>query len=183
MAIAESTYLYALAALSVSFVGFSTLVIVFRQSAGGRLSRYDSYFVLSFMEAGFIVTAGALLPPLCALFGLAEGVLLRIASAVTAVPIFWFVATVPRRRRIATGAPIPTFVRLLLFLQLLAAVALTFGALGRPLGPGVAPYAAALTIMLVTSGIAFLMALNVVLPELTGDAQRAAPSAGERTTV
>ena len=69
MAIAETTYLYALAGLSVSFVGFSTLVIVFRQSAGGRLSSYDSYFVLSFMQAGFIVTAGALLPPLFALYG------------------------------------------------------------------------------------------------------------------
>jgi hypothetical protein len=167
MATAEATYLYALAGLSVSFVGFSTLVILFRQSAGGRLSRYDSYFVLSFMQAGFIVTAGALLPPLIGLYGLPEDTALRVSSAITALAIAGFVASVPRRRRAATGGPAPAFVRLFLLLQGGAAVALGLGALGRPLGPGVAPYATALTIILVTSGLAFLLALQVVLPELT----------------
>jgi hypothetical protein len=168
MANAEATYLYALAALSVSFVGFSTLVIVFRQSAGGRLSAYDSYFVLSFMQAGFIVTAGALLPPLLALYGLSKDEVLRVASAITAIPIGWFVATLPRRRRTATGAAMPGFIRLFLVLQLLAAVTLVLGAVGRPLGPGLAPYASALTLILVTSGIAFLLALNnVMLPGLS----------------
>jgi hypothetical protein len=108
MAVAETTYLYALAGLSVSFVGFSTLVIVFRQSVGGRLSSYG--------------------------------------------------------RRAATGA---ATAGLFLLLQLCAALALALGALGRPLGPGVAPYASALTLILVTSGLAFLFALHrVMLPQL-----------------
>jgi hypothetical protein len=51
---------------------------------------------------------------------------------------------------------------LFLLLQLGAAVALALGALGRPLGPGVAPYASALTLILVTSGLAFLLALHRV---------------------
>lgn len=179
MTIAEATYLYALAGLSVSFVGFSTLVIVFRQSAGDRLSSYDSYFVLSFMQAGFIVTAGALLPPLFALYGVPEEYLLRMASAIAAIAIGWFVASVPRRRRAATGAAAPTFVRLLLLLQLLAAVALLLGALGRPLARGVAPYASALTLILITSGIAFLLALDVVLPGLTRQPKRPPPVTGD----
>jgi hypothetical protein len=166
MATAETTYLYALAALSVSFVGFSTLLIVFRQSAGDRLTSYDSYFVLSFMQAGFIVSAGALLPPLLTLFGLPQDAVLRTASAITAVAVFLFVATVPRRRRAATGGPAPAFVRILLLVQLLAGVTLLIRVLGQSLGPGVAPYASALTIMLVSSGIAFLLALNVMLPGL-----------------
>jgi hypothetical protein len=62
-----STYLYSLATTSVTFVGFSALLIVFRQSIGGGLTRYDTYFTLSFIQTGFIVTAGALLPPLLAL--------------------------------------------------------------------------------------------------------------------
>src|SRR5260370_1963055 len=95
MATAAATYLYALAGLSVSFVGFSTLLIVFRQSAGGRLTHYDSYFVLSFMQAGFIVSAGALAPPLLLLFGLSEAAALRRPRALTAVPLFWVVATLP----------------------------------------------------------------------------------------
>jgi hypothetical protein len=111
MAVAETTYLYALAGLSVSFVGFSTLVIVFRQSVGGRLSSYG--------------------------------------------------------RRAATGAATAGFIRLFLLPQLCAALALALGALGRPLGPGVAPYASALTLILVTSGLAFLFALRrVMLPQL-----------------
>ena len=86
MATAAATYLYALAGLSVSFVGFSTLLIVFRQSAGGRLTDYDSYFVLTFMQAGFIVSAGALMPLLLVLLALPEAAALRVASAITANP-------------------------------------------------------------------------------------------------
>lgn len=167
MAIAATTYLFALAALSVSFVGFSTLLIVFRQSAGGRLTAYDSYFVLSFMQAGFIVSAAALLPPLLALYGVSQDAVLRVASAITAILIVVFVASVPGRRRAATGKPMPSFVGALLVVQLLAAVSLLLGALGRPLGPSVAAYAAALTVMLVTTGIAFLLSLTVILPGLT----------------
>jgi len=92
---------------------------------------------------------------------------LRVASAITAIPVAWFVASVPRWRRAATGAATPGFIRLFLLLQLCAAVTLALGALGRPLGPGVAPYASALTLILVTSGIAFLLALQrVTLPGL-----------------
>ena len=167
MATAAATYLYALAGLSVSFVGFSTLLIVFRQSAGGRLTHYDSYFVLSFMQAGFIVSAGALAPLLLVLFGLSEAAALRGASAITAIPIFWFVATVPRRRRAATGGPTPAFIRTLLALQGLAGGSLLLAALGTPPVPRVGLYAAALTTMLVTSGVAFLLALHVMLPGLT----------------
>jgi hypothetical protein len=62
----------------------------------------------------------------------------------------------------------PGFIRLSLVLQFFAAVALVLGAAGRPLGPGLAPYASALTLILVTSGIAFLLALNnVMLPGLS----------------
>ncbi len=167
MATAAATYLYALAGLSVSFVGFSTLLIVFRQSAGGRLTHYDSYFVLTFMQAGFVVSAGALVPLLLALLGLSEGAALRAASALTAIPICVFVATVPGRRRVATGGPTPTFVRILLALQGLAGVSLLLAALGTPPVTEVGLYAAALTTMLVTSGIAFLLALHVMLPGLS----------------
>jgi hypothetical protein len=121
MAPGEATYLYTLASLSVSFVGFSALLIVFRQSAGGRLTSYDTYFVLTFMQAGFIVAAGALLPPLLVLYLLPPAAALRAASAVTGLVICLFVATVPGRRRAATGTPTPTFVRLLLAVQLGAA--------------------------------------------------------------
>lgn len=163
-----STYLYALATVSITFVGFSALLIVFRQSMGGAVSRYDSYFTLSFIQAGFIVTAGALVPPLLALYGWSPEVVWRTSSVVTAVPIFWFVATVPGRRRAATGRPVPVFVWTLLSVQALAGAVLVLVGTGILTGRDAAVYASAVTTMMVTSGIAYLLALGVILPDLTG---------------
>jgi hypothetical protein len=162
-----STYLFALATVSITFVGFSALLIVFRQSIGGGLTRYDTYFALSFIQAGFIVTAGALLPPLLALYGWRPSMVWRVADAAIALPILAFVASVPGRRRAATGGAVPLFVWTLLAVQALAAVALLVSAVGGVEGREGAVYASAMTAMLFSSGIAYLLALSVILPQLT----------------
>ena len=63
MEVPGTNYPYALATVSVTFVGFSALLLVFRQTIGGRMTGYDTYFTLSF-QAGFIGAAGGLLPEL-----------------------------------------------------------------------------------------------------------------------
>ena len=50
MELAGANYLYALATISVTFVGFSALLLVFRETIGGKMTSYDSYFTLSFMQ-------------------------------------------------------------------------------------------------------------------------------------
>ncbi len=70
MELPGSTYLYALATISITFVGFSALLLIFRQAMGHTMTRYESYFMLTFIQSGFIVTAGSLLPLLLALYGL-----------------------------------------------------------------------------------------------------------------
>ena len=117
MELPGSGYLYALATISVLFVGFSSLVLVFRQTIGRATTHYDSYFVLAFMQVGFIVSGGCLLPPLLTLFGLAESTVWPAASGVASLPILLFVATVPCHRRGAVGGAASLFVRLLLLLQ------------------------------------------------------------------
>ena len=52
--LAGELFLYALATISITFVGFSALLIVFRQTMGGKLTPYDTYFTLSFIQIGFI---------------------------------------------------------------------------------------------------------------------------------
>src|SRR5215471_15941048 len=52
MELPGANFLYALATISVTFVGFSALLLVFRETIGGRMTGYDSYFALSFMQAG-----------------------------------------------------------------------------------------------------------------------------------
>ena len=166
MDLAGSGYLYALATVSITFVGFSALLIVLRQTMGGDLTRYDTYFALSFIKIGFIVTAGSLLPPLLALCGWSESTTWRVSCAAVAIPILWFVACVPGQRRAATGRAVPGFVWILLAVQALAAVALVLCAAGAPVR-GAAVYALSLTAILFASGIAYLVALSVILPNVT----------------
>jgi hypothetical protein len=133
---------------------------------GGEITRHDTYFTLSFIQIGFIVTVGALVPPLLALYGWSHDVVWRVASAVTALPVFWFVASVPGRRRAATGQSVPAFVWTLLGVQAAAALALVLRAAGALHRPGGAVYASAVTVILIASGIAYLLALSVILPDL-----------------
>jgi len=76
-----------------------------------------------------------------------------------AVPIFLFVIKTPARRRAATKEPVPFYVGLLLLLQFLAGAYLLLNAVGWPAPPNLAPFALALTVMLFTTGVAYLVAL------------------------
>jgi hypothetical protein len=51
-------------ALSITFVGFSALVIILRQTLGGEMSKLDILITRIFIQLGFLVAAGALLPAL-----------------------------------------------------------------------------------------------------------------------
>ncbi len=153
--------------ISLTFVGFSALLLVFRQAMGRAMTRYESYFMLTFILSGFIVTAGALLPLLLALYGLLQPTVWRVSSLIMAIPIVVFIVTLPGRRRAASNQKIPMYIWTLLLLQLLAVLYLLMNAIGKPVGPGVAPYAAAMSGMLFTSAIGYLVALAAWLREPT----------------
>jgi hypothetical protein len=162
----DSFFLYTLATVSITFVGFSALLIVIRQSIGGQPTRYDTYFTLSFIQVGFIITASAFVPPLLSLYGWPHDTIWRVSSGAVAILILWFVASVPGRRRAATGKPTPTFIRALLAVQATAALALLLCAGGMFGDRKAAVYATAMTAMLFSSGVAYLLALGVMLPEI-----------------
>ena len=161
-----STYLYALAAVSITFIGFSALLVIFRQARGDALTRYEGYFVLSFIQPGLIVTGGSLLPSVLSLYGIAAQTVWRASSIVVAIPILIFVATLPGRRRAATsGAPIPRYVQVLALLQFAIAVYLIAVAAGVATATGIGPYAASLTALLFTTVAAYVIALGVALAQ------------------
>src|SRR5215813_9611559 len=83
----------------------------------------------------------------------------RASSLTMAIPIFLFVAKIPGRRRAATKASIPFYVGFLLLFQFLAGAYLVLNAVGWPAPPQLAPFALALTVMLFTTAIAYLIAL------------------------
>jgi|SRR5215831_1338849 len=165
MEIPGSTYLYALATVSITFVGFSALLMMFRQTMGSGITKYDSFFTLSFVQTGFIVTAGSMLPQLLALFEWSHNTVWRVSSTIMAIMVLSFVVTFPVRRRAATGARAPLYVDVLLAIQALIAMSLISDAIGKPFEPGAALYASAMASFLLTSGIAYLMALSVTLRE------------------
>ncbi len=99
MELPAAPYFYAVATVSVTFTGFSTLFTIFRQMLGGRLSRYEVLLTRNFLQFGFIVIIGSLLPSLLALFVASANSIWRIASMITIVPLVLYVVTYPSRRR------------------------------------------------------------------------------------
>jgi hypothetical protein len=157
------SYLYMLAAVSVTFVGFSSLVIVLRQVMGGEMSKLDILITRTFIQVGFLVAAGAMLPAVLSLFGVRELSVWRVSSAVTAVPVVLFAATYPLRRKAASGTRTPVVIWIDVLIILGFGLLLLCNAVGVrvPTGPG--PYTAALTGVLFVSGWAYLQALNTLV--------------------
>ena len=122
-----------LATLSITFVGFSALLIFFRQTVGGPMSKYDNYFVLTFIQTGFIVAIGSIIPQAAQAYPVSPETAWRISSILIAIPLFLFVATLPRRRRIVTGMPMPFGIRIPWAFQWLAALLFVANAVGKPL--------------------------------------------------
>ena len=161
-----SVYLYALATVSITFVGFAALIIVIRSAVGRGLSKYDTYFLLSFIQVGFISTAGSLVPSLLNMYGWNAHVVWRASSVATLLPMVCFIAHLPQRRRVATGRPLPRFLIVLLAIQSLVVLTLIAQAAGFFDGRDPAVYASSIAVILITSGVAYLIALNVILPEI-----------------
>jgi hypothetical protein len=162
-----SSYLATLAMVSTTFVGFAALLVGLRQAKGSRLTSYDAYFTESYIELGFLVTVASLIPPLVALFGWPASLVWRVSSAITSIPILLFVLRVPARRRAATGMSVPCPIKVVLVIQGLAGVTLLLVAAVQPQARG-AIYATAVTVVLVTAGVAYLIALRVIRPGIEG---------------
>jgi hypothetical protein len=163
MDISAFAYLYALATLSVTFVGFSALVIILRQTIGGEMSRFDVLTTRIFIQLGFIVAAGAMLPAMLSLFPWPHITIWRVSSIAAAIPSLLFAVTYPKRRRAASGVPTPVVIWIDVLILLAAAVILACNAIGMGLEPGPGPFAAGLTTILFLSGWAYLQALNTLL--------------------
>ncbi|SRR6266496_1430702 len=164
---ASNEYLYTLAVVAVTFVGFSTIFATFRQALGGTVSKYDLLLTRSILHLGLMVVLGALLPSLLALLGLRPNLITREASAVTGILVLVFNATYPARRRAATGAAMPKKVWIVATLIYISAAVLLANAVGAPIRSSVASHALGLTLLLLATVLAFLVGLDL-LPRQPG---------------
>jgi hypothetical protein len=87
MEIKGATLLYTLAGLMITFAGFSALLLFIRPAAGARLSLLDRYLAKTVMTHIFVLTAGALLPALFALYDIRETWIWRGSGVLFALPI------------------------------------------------------------------------------------------------
>jgi hypothetical protein len=153
-----SGYLYAMAAVGMSFAGLSVLTMILGQMLGGQMNKFDGFVARSWVQLGFMITFGSILPPLLGLFEASTPVVWRISSGLMAIILGWWALTFPRRRHAAKPTPLPTQVKIFCVAMDLVALALAANAFAVPVArlPGV--YAAAVTAILIGAGMLFLFA-------------------------
>src|SRR5580698_3468547 len=103
MEIKGATLLYTLAGLMITFAGFSALLLALRPAAGARLSLLDRYLAKTVMTYIFVLTAGALLPALLALYDIQEKWIWRGSGVLFALPMLFLQVSYPLRRRKVVG--------------------------------------------------------------------------------
>jgi hypothetical protein len=163
----EYDYLLRLATLSLSFVGFSAVVVTLRGALGGELSERHLRLVRLYIEGGFLVTALALLPTLLNVLRIPDTVTWSFASA-TAAAIFTFVMAVQFRRRRAIEGRFPAWVLVVYALSVIAVAALWLNVVGLPSPANGGPYAVVLTWALGIFGFIFVRTIELFLHRTPG---------------
>ena len=163
MTSAESDYLLRLATLSLSFVGFSAVVVTLRGALGAELSDRHLRLVRLYIEGGLLVTALALVPTLLNLLHVPDTVTWPLSSAVAA-SIFTFVLLIQfRRRRTVEPGRLPPWVIIIYAVSIAAVAGLWLNVAGILFPPSVGPYAVVLTWALCTFGFIFVRTIELFL--------------------
>jgi hypothetical protein len=165
MEIKGATFLYTLAGLMITFAGFSALLLALRPAAGAKLSLLDRYLAKTVMTYIFVLTAGALLPSLFALYDIQEERIWRCAGVLFAVPMLILQVTYPIRRRNAVGkGPPPGIFAVFVVLGSVVTLAM-LGYILAGLQYSAAAYITALTIDFFTVIFGFVAALDVIMEQ------------------
>ena len=163
MTTVESDYLIRLASLSLSFVGFSSVVVTLRGALGGQLSERHVRLVRLYIEGGFLVTALALLPTMLDMLGVRPAVAWPLASALAAL-IFTLVLVMQfRRRRSIEPGPFPFWVVAIYAVSIVAVLRLWLNVAGYPEPTGMGAYAVVLTWALGIFGFIFVRTIELFL--------------------
>jgi hypothetical protein len=175
MEVKGAALLYTLAGLTVTFAGLSALLLILRQAAGARASALDRYIAKTIMTYMFVLTAGALLPALFALYDVPEPWIWRGSGLLFGLPMLSLQATYPLRRRKAVGkAPPPPILAVFVVLGSAATLAM-LGYVLTGLQYSAAVYMTALTIDFFTVIFGFVAALDIIMLQPIEGPERPAP--------
>lgn len=160
---AESDYLPRLATLSLSFVGFSAVVVTLRGALGGKLSDRHLRFVRLYIEGGLLVTALAMVPTLLTLLHVPAAVTWPLSSALAAAILTVVLVVQFRRRRMVEEGRFPTWVVAIYGISVVAMLALWLNVAGFPYRSSAGAYAVVLTWALFAFGFIFVRTIELFL--------------------
>jgi hypothetical protein len=157
-------YFYALAALSMAFVGFTSIVVVLHQGTGKPFSPFHILITSLFVELGLMATAFAMLAPTLAICGIRLDLVWQISSTIMlAVLVPWLVLYPMRRRTAAPHERLPLRWYIMTILGLVAVVALCLNVVGSVINPGPAPLAITTVYVLSYATVAFFRTYSTFL--------------------
>lgn len=152
-----AAYFFALAGLSMAFVGFTSIVVVLYKGTGKQLSEFHILLTRLFVELGLMSAAFAMLAPTIALFGLPIEQVWRLSSAIMLVTMtLWLVYYPVRRKAVAPDERLP-FRWYVMNLVGVGAVAFLFlNAAAVVIVPGPAPLAIATIFVLSYAVVSYI---------------------------
>jgi hypothetical protein len=168
MEITGAAYLYTIAAIGITFIGFSAIVMMLRQTSGQSLERFDILIAHVYMEFGLIVSVGSLLPPLFSFWGLDPQMVWRVSSALVGVVLLLFCLTYRRRRRKAINESLPWYTKINIAVIILIGVVFVGNATGIVQKQMPAIYLSAMTAFMTFAIASWLRALSIIFLEKSG---------------
>lgn len=168
MEVPGETYLFNLSLIAVTFTAVSALVMLLRQTMGGKLSNFDVYLITSFISFGFAIAISALIPPLAAFFELETAAFWAVSSGLAAIIMGSTVATNVHRRHIVAREPMSWSVRSSFAANSLSAFILLLNAVVPP-WQGVHLFAGALTLSMAALMWAFVRRIGSLVGDKPSD--------------
>jgi len=159
-----ASYFYALAALSMAFLGFTSIVVSLHQGTDKPFSPFQILITRLFAELGLMATAFAMMAPTLAMWGLNEISVWRASSVIMlAVLVPWLFTYPIRRRRAAPGEKFPLRGYIMNILGTLTIFALSLNAVGCPMKPGPGALAVAAVFVLSYASVSFFWTYTLFL--------------------
>jgi hypothetical protein len=156
-------YLYTMAILGMTFIGYSAVVMLLRQTLGRKLRAFDALFAHVYMEFGLIVSMGAMLPQMLMFWELSNSMIWRISSLLVGFPLLVFAVTYSARRKAASGETTPAYVWLNVTFVLLVSLTLLGASAGAAQERAGTVFITALTVFMIFAVATWLQALALVL--------------------
>ena len=165
MEVTGAAYLYTIAVIGITFIGFSAIVMMLRQTSGQSLQRFDILIAHVYMEFGLIISVGSLLPPLFSFWGLDPQMVWQVSSVLVDASLLLFSLSYPRRRRKAIRESLPGYTKINIAVIILLGVVFVGNACGIFQERMPAVYLSALTAFMTFTVASWLRALSIIFLE------------------